>query len=55
MQHIKVHYFTSHPKLNPYAIVPVGGGGEDWASPHNRGGDWGGDDDDDEKGDGMVA
>jgi len=25
MDHIKTHYFTSHPKLNPYAIVPVGG------------------------------
>ena len=24
MQHIKVHYFTSHPTLNHYAIVPVG-------------------------------
>ncbi len=25
MRHIKVHYFTSHPRLNYYAIVPVGG------------------------------
>lgn len=24
MQHCKVHYFTSHPTLNTYAIVPVG-------------------------------
>lgn len=25
MQHIKTHYFTSHPRLNYYAIVPHGG------------------------------
>ena len=25
MRHIKVHYFTSHPRLNYYAIVPAGG------------------------------
>lgn len=25
MRHIKVHYFTSHPRLNYYAIVPIGG------------------------------
>eukprot|EP00941_MAST-03F_sp_MAST-3F-sp1_P001815 g1815.t1 len=24
MEHIKRHYYTSHPKLNPYAIIPVG-------------------------------
>jgi putative glutathione S-transferase len=24
MRHIKTGYFTSHPKLNTYAIVPVG-------------------------------
>ena len=24
MEHIKWHYFTSHPKLNAYAVVPVG-------------------------------
>ena len=23
LYHIKMHYFTSHPKLNYYAIVPV--------------------------------
>ena len=33
--HIKRHYFTSHPKLNAYAIVP---GGPDpwWEQPHDR-------------------
>jgi len=24
MYHIKTHYYTSHPVLNNYAIVPVG-------------------------------
>jgi len=28
MYHIKTHYFTSHPVLNNYAIVPVGPGFE---------------------------
>lgn len=32
MWHIKHHYFTSHPKLNYYAIVPVGGKAW-WAEP----------------------
>lgn len=35
MQHIKTHYFTSHPKLNYYAIVPVGGEAW-WEHPHDR-------------------
>lgn len=35
MRHIKVHYFTSHPKLNYYAIVPVGGDPW-WEQPHDR-------------------
>ena len=35
MDHIKVHYFTSHPKLNYYAIVP-GGGEPWWEQPHDR-------------------
>jgi hypothetical protein len=26
MKHIKTHYFTSHPRLNYYAIIPVGNG-----------------------------
>jgi putative glutathione S-transferase len=24
MSHIKVHYYTSHPTLNAYGIIPVG-------------------------------
>ena len=24
MEHIKMHYFTSHPALNPYAVIPRG-------------------------------
>ena len=37
MEHIKTHYFTSHPQLNHYAIIPKG---NDFlgslAMPHNR-------------------
>jgi len=37
MEHIKIHYFTSHPQLNHYAIIPRG---NDFlgslAMPHNR-------------------
>ncbi|KAJ8600242.1 hypothetical protein CTAYLR_001986 [Chrysophaeum taylorii] len=37
MDHIKTHYFTSHPTLNHYAVVPVGPGFvEDLKLPHNR-------------------
>jgi putative glutathione S-transferase len=35
MQHIKNHYFSSHPLLNPYAIVPVGGEPW-WEGQHDR-------------------
>ncbi|KAG2426855.1 hypothetical protein HYH02_014708 [Chlamydomonas schloesseri] len=35
MYHIKTHYFTSHPKLNYYAIVPRGGEAW-WEQPHDR-------------------
>ena len=35
MYHIKTHYFTSHPKLNYYAIVPKGGEAW-WEQPHDR-------------------
>jgi len=35
MQHIKMHYFTSHPKLNSYAIIPRGPG-VDFLSVHDR-------------------
>ena len=56
MRHIKVHYFTSHPSLNTYAIVPLGGGGDDWASPHNRDWDWeAGDEDRCDNGGGETA
>lgn len=37
MDHIKTHYFTSHPTLNHYAIVPAGPGViEDLQKPHGR-------------------
>lgn len=39
MQHIKMHYYTSHPKLNYYAVIPKGLEGTDaewWKKPHNR-------------------
>ena len=37
MVHIKTHYFTSHPHLGPWAIVPVGPGTlADLALPHGR-------------------
>ena len=29
MDHIKTHYFTSHPILNPYAVIPMGPGAEE--------------------------
>ena len=35
MDHIKIHYFTSHPKLNADAIVPVGPK-LDFSAPHDR-------------------
>lgn len=35
MEHIKTHYFTSHPVLNNYAIVPRGLL-QDYSKPHNR-------------------
>jgi len=37
MTHIKTHYFTSHPHLNPFAIIPAGPGViEDFKAPHDR-------------------
>eukprot|EP00607_Mallomonas_marina_P007093 CAMPEP_0182435772 /NCGR_PEP_ID=MMETSP1167-20130531/77550_1 /TAXON_ID=2988 /ORGANISM="Mallomonas Sp, Strain CCMP3275" /LENGTH=350 /DNA_ID=CAMNT_0024627179 /DNA_START=188 /DNA_END=1240 /DNA_ORIENTATION=+ len=37
MNHIKNHYFTSHPVLNAYSVVPVGPDTlTDLALPHNR-------------------
>ncbi|KXZ42325.1 hypothetical protein GPECTOR_161g124 [Gonium pectorale] len=35
MFHIKTHYFTSHPRLNYYAVVPRGGEAW-WEQPHDR-------------------
>lgn len=35
IEHIKTHYFTSHPKLNYYGIVPIGCDAW-WEEPHNR-------------------
>jgi hypothetical protein len=32
---LQTHYFTSHPKLNYYAIIP-GGGEPWWDHPHDR-------------------
>lgn len=31
----QVHYFSSHPKLNYYAVVPKGGEAW-WEQPHDR-------------------
>ena len=37
MDHIKTHYFTSHPTLNHYAIIPAGPNVlNDLALPHDR-------------------
>ncbi len=35
LTHIKTHYFTSHPALNPSGIVPKGPE-LDWLAPHGR-------------------
>jgi len=34
-KHIKNHYFTSHPQINPFGIIPKGPD-VDFDSPHNR-------------------
>ena len=36
MQHIKAHYYASHPSLNVHAIVPVGCAAVELDAPHNR-------------------
>lgn len=41
LQHIKAHYFTSHPHLNTYAIIPKSNG-PDLTLPHARGPAFGG-------------
>ena len=35
MDHIKMHYFTSHPKLNFFSVIPKGGEPW-WEQPHDR-------------------
>ena len=37
MRHIKEHYFTSHPHLNKFAVIPAGPDClADFAAPHDR-------------------
>ncbi|CEM22098.1 unnamed protein product [Vitrella brassicaformis CCMP3155] len=37
MDHIKVHYYSSHQSINPYALVPVGPGVvKELLTPHDR-------------------
>ncbi|MED6192699.1 hypothetical protein PIB30_012593 [Stylosanthes scabra] len=35
MEHIKLHYYGSHPSINPFGIVPAGPD-IDYSSPHDR-------------------
>ncbi|XP_072985517.1 uncharacterized protein [Typha latifolia] len=35
MEHIKKHYYGSHPSINPYGIIPIGPN-IDYSSPHDR-------------------
>lgn len=35
MDHIKRHYYTSHPTINPTGVIPVGPL-QDWREPHGR-------------------
>ncbi|KAJ6688561.1 GLUTATHIONYL-HYDROQUINONE REDUCTASE [Salix koriyanagi] len=35
MQHIKRHYYGSHPSINPFGIIPLGPD-IDYSSPHDR-------------------
>lgn len=39
MDHIKTHYFASHPSLNAHAIIPIGPG-VNLDAPHGREGDY---------------
>ena len=32
----QTHYFTSHPTLNAYAIIPMGLQDPWWKEPHDR-------------------
>ncbi|KAJ0629393.1 putative glutathione S-transferase Omega/GSH, glutathione S-transferase domain superfamily [Helianthus annuus] len=35
MEHIKKHYYGSHPMINPYGIIPLGPN-IDYLAPHDR-------------------
>jgi putative glutathione S-transferase len=35
MDHIREHYYTTHPGVNPQRIVPIGPDPE-FAAPHDR-------------------
>ncbi|GJM91037.1 hypothetical protein PR202_ga07372 [Eleusine coracana subsp. coracana] len=35
MEHIRKHYYGSHPSINPYGIIPAGPN-IDYTAPHNR-------------------
>ncbi|KAL2344688.1 hypothetical protein Fmac_005973 [Flemingia macrophylla] len=35
MKHIKLHYYGSHPTINPFGVVPVGPN-IDYSAPHDR-------------------
>ena len=35
--HIKRHYYATHPAINPTLIVPVGTDTSGWTTPHGRG------------------
>ena len=37
LSHIKTHYYTSHPHLNTFGIIPTSNG-PDLTMPHGRGG-----------------
>jgi putative glutathione S-transferase len=36
MDHIKAHYYRSHPTINPTGVVPLGPA-VDFSVPHGRG------------------
>ena len=35
LDHIKIHYYTTHLQLNPTGIIPAGPA-LDWDAPHGR-------------------
>ena len=34
--HIKRHYYRTHPKINPTGVVPKGPDERGWSQPHGR-------------------